>query len=487
MTNRTNRLNFWNLLFERLMASIAVLNFCAVLFDFSYIPGRDFYFRKVPQLTHVYDRVKGIESHREIEDYLVTIDSLKEQVSLTSINSKEVEEKLEEIRRYSNEIVDSNPFAAVGKSGTLEKIKNQMRQHTGQKSAKQAFATFWSRSNLVDKGWSQEIDFFQSKIRPLMASNYYRQIGENGDFIDKFWIIDVPFIIIFGFELLIRSFFIKRRHTSFNWFNVVLWRWYDVFLLLPFWQFLRIIPVIVRLEKSKLVNFKPLQQDLHQLVVANFAEELTEIVVVRVLNQIQLSIKKGELTRWLLQSQNLRPYIDINNVNEVEAIAGILVQAIVYKVLPKIQPEIIAILRHNIQQALNQSPIYRNLQFLPGVGQMQNQMSEQLATQIATNLYSAIVSAVEDPVSAKLSSDLMQRFTDALGSEVQKKQVIGELQSLLTDFLEEVKLNYVQRLSQEDVDQILEQTKKLRSQVSVQTGLEKDGSALVKRPENSRE
>jgi hypothetical protein len=199
--------------------------------------------------------------------------------------------------------------------------------------------------------------------------------------------------------------------------------------------------------------------------------------VVRVINQIQGSIKRGELTHWLLSQENLRPYIDINNVNEVEAIAGLLVQTVVYQVLPKIQPDITAILRHTIETVFHEIPVYRNLQNFPGVEQAQTQLSEQLATQITTNLYKTLVSAVEDPVGAKLSAQLVQHFSQALGAEIQKKQVLSEIQSLLFDFLEEIKLNYVQRLSQEDIDQILEQTRQLRTQVSVPEVLQK-GAAL---------
>jgi hypothetical protein len=38
---------------------------------------------------------------------------------------------------------------------------------------------------------------------------------------------------------------------------------------------------------------------------------------------------------------------------------------------------------------------------------------------------------------------------------------------LLCDFLEEVKLNYVQRFSPEDLEQILEQTRKMKAQATV--------------------
>jgi hypothetical protein len=461
--SNSKSLNNSKLWFERVMAIIATINLCLVLFNLSYISWRDRYLQYVPRIVIAYDPVKGIEPHRETEKYLNTIDELKNQVSKTGLQSPEAESQLAELRRLSVEMIVNNPFTAANKSGTLEKIKNKMRVHMNQESAKKAFAIFWTQEYLAQKGWTNEFMFFNRQIRPLVATNYYRRIGENGEYIDYFWLIDLPFVCIFAVELLIRSYYIKRRYPSFNWLNAILWHWYDLFLLLPFWRWLRSITVTIRLDKAQILNLQPIRQQIHLGIVSNFAEEITEIVVIRVINQVQGSIHRGELVSWFLQKENLRPYIDINNVNEVEAIAAILVQTIVYQVLPKIQPELVAILQHNLEGALNNSPVYRNLQNLPGVTKLQTQLSEQLATQITTNLYNALVTTVEDPVSAKLSSQLVQRFSEALGEQIQQKHVLLELQSLLIDFLEEVKLNYVRRLSQEDFNKILEQTRLLRS------------------------
>ncbi|MDZ7956782.1 MAG: hypothetical protein RMY34_02550 [Aulosira sp. DedQUE10] len=472
------------LYFEKLMAITATVNLCLVFFNLSYVPWRDFYYRKLPQITQIYDPIKGIEPHRETKSYLQTVTALEEQVSQTGLQSPQVQTKLEEISRLSTEMIDSNPFAAVGKSGTLEKIKNRMRDRVGQESAKQAFRTFWSQAYLSQKSWNQEINFFNQQIRPLISTNYYRRIGEDSELIDNFWLIDLPFVGLFALELLVRSFYIRRSHPGFSWLDAVLWRWYDLLLLLPFWRWLRIAPVLIRLDQARLVNLRPVWRQINQGIVANFAEEITEIVVVRVINQIQGSIQRGEFTRWLMQQENLRPYIDINNVNEVEAIAGLLVQTVVYQVLPKIQPEITAILRHNIDAVFQQVPMYRNLQTLPGLGEAQTQISDQLATQITTSLYNALVNAVQDPVGAKLTSQLVQSFSQALGAEFQNKHVLSEIQSLLFDFLEEVKLNYVQRLSQEDIDQILQQTRQLRTQVPLQPIV--GGSVLTTREKSGR-
>jgi len=44
------------------------------------------------------------------------------------------------------------------------------------------------------------------------------------------------------------------------------------------------------------------------------------------------------------------------------------------------------------------------------------------------------------------------------------KQRIQKIESLLSDLLEEVKVNYVQKLSEEDVEKLLEETRALRQQ-----------------------
>ena len=455
-----------SLWFERIMAITATVNLVLVVFDLSYVPWRDFYFRRVPEITRLYDPIKGIEPHRDTKKYLEAVAGLENQVTQTGLISPQVKAKLAEVRFLSKEMIDTNPFAGAGKSGTLEKIKNRMREHIGQESSKAAFNTFWSQEYLSKHGWNQEIDFFNQKIRPGIAKNYYRKIGENGEFLDNFWIIDLPFVILFATELLGRTFLIKRKYSHLSWLEAILWRWYDLLLLIPFWRWLRVIPVTIRLDQAKLIDFYVIRRQIHQGILANFAEEITEIVVVQVINQFQGSIQRGEITRWLLESDHARSYIDINNINEVEAITGLLMKTLVNQVLPKIQPEVNAILCHSMEVACQQLPGYNNILMLPGLGKAQTQISEQLATQITNNIYAALSTTIKDPVAAKLSTQLIEKFTTSFTSEIKKKQVLQEIQSLLNDFLEEVKINYVQRLSQEDIDKILEETRKMRTESS---------------------
>ena len=141
-----------NIWFERLMALTATVNLGLVLFNITYVGWRDFYLRKVPQIQEIYDPIKGIEPHRETENYLRKVEEFERQVSVTGIESVKSTEKLAEIRNLSVEMIENNPFAGASKSGTLEKIKNRMRDRLDSESSKRAFSTFWSRDYLLAKG-----------------------------------------------------------------------------------------------------------------------------------------------------------------------------------------------------------------------------------------------------------------------------------------------------------------------------------------------
>jgi len=463
-----------NLWFERMMAVLASLNLLLVLFDLSYIPLRDFWLQgrlkvlgltleiPLPPIAKWYDPIKDIEPFRDTDQYLKRVEELERQISQTGVRSPDVEIILQDLRRRSEEIVDTNPFQVANKTGTLEKIKNRMREHVSQSkdgSAKDSFRRFWSQNYLATNSREQGLGFFNREIRPLLETNYYRPIGENGEFVDYFWLLDLPFVTLFGLEFLARTWLISRRRTGVSWLDAMLWRWYDIFLLLPVFRWLRIIPVTIRLSQAELLNLDRIQKQISQGFVANIAEDLTEVVVIRVINQVQTSIRGGDLAKWV-SNREVRPYIDLNNTDEVAALTTLIMQLTVYQVLPKIRPDIEALLQHHLEKILNQSPAYQGLQKLPGMEQLQHELTGRLVKEISQAVYDGINTAMEeDPVGEQLFRRLIQHLSEALGSEIQAKQTLQKIQSLLTDLLEEIKVNYVERLSEEDLEEVLEQTR----------------------------
>ena len=88
-------------------------------------------------------------------------------------------------------MIDSNPMLASGTPGTLEKIKNRLRQRADRDSAKQSAALLLSPEWLASHPWERERRFWSEQVLPLVATTYWRSIDENGRPTDHFWWYDL--------------------------------------------------------------------------------------------------------------------------------------------------------------------------------------------------------------------------------------------------------------------------------------------------------
>ncbi|MGB3694635.1 MAG: hypothetical protein WA896_07220, partial [Spirulinaceae cyanobacterium] len=474
---KNKRVRTASLWFERLMAILAAINLILVLFDLSYIPLRNFWLQgrinvfgvllevPLPPVTDWYDPIKGIEPERDTTTYLKQVEELENQLIGETLTSPDVAKVLEELRFRSMEMIDTNPFEIANKTGTLERIKNRMREHifdTEDASSKEAFQQFWSQEYLTQNNAKEELEFFNTEIRPLMEINYYRPIGENGEPFDRFGFLDFPFVVVFAIELIARSWFISRSRTGVSWLDAILWRWYDIFLLIPVFRWLRFIPVTIRLSQARLIDLNAIKKQASQGFVAGIAEDLTEVVIVSTLNQVQGSVRRGEIAK-MISRQEANPYIDINNTNETAEITKLVIEMFVYQVLPKIKPDVEALLQHNISKVFTELPAHEGMQMLPGVETIERNLIKQLSARIFQTIDKSLQGALKkDKVNEELMENLIEKLSKVLAEEIQAKQTIETIQSLLDTLIEEIKINYVERLSQEDVEEILEQTRALR-------------------------
>jgi hypothetical protein len=470
------------------MALVAVINLAIVGFDLSYVPLRDFWLlgqvtlgeintayvqyagieldllpENISRLITQYDVVKGIIPNRDTQEYLAKVEQLKLELAANGVDSANAKTLFGDIRRRSLEIIQTNAFAEANKTGNLERIKNRMRSHLPNRdnSAKSAFWRFWTPDYFKGRV-AEEMAFFDAEIKPLLETNYYRAIGENGGYVDYFGLIDFPFGVLFALEFLARTWFISRRRVGVSWLDAMLWRWYDIFFLLPIWRWLRVIPVTVRLSQAQIINLNSIQKQLSQGLVAGIAEDVTEVVIIRIINQIQASIKNGELER-LLSQQTTNAYVDLNGTNEIIELVRILAKVTADRVLPAIQPEVETLLQYSIEKALKQSPAYRGIKILPGGDRTIASISHQLVSQSYSAFSSTLQAALaEDKQFDRLVESLISNVGKSISSELQAQQSMNKIELLLVDLLEEIKINYVERLSQEDIEDILEQTRSLR-------------------------
>ena len=472
------------------MALVAVINLAIVGFDLSYVPLRDFWLlgqvtlgeintayvqyagikldllpENISGLITKYDVVKGIIPNRDTQEYLAKVEQLRLELAANGVDSANAKTLFGDIRRRSLEIIQTNAFAEANKTGNLERIKNRMRSHLPNQdnSAKTAFWRFWTPDYFKGKV-AEEMAFFDAEIKPLLETNYYRAIGENGGYVDYFGLIDFPFGVLFALEFLARTWFISRRRVGVSWLDAMLWRWYDIFFLLPIWRWLRVIPVTVRLNQAQIINLNSIQKQLSQGLVAGIAEDVTEVVIIRIINQIQASIRNGELER-LLSQQATNAYVDLNGTNEIIELVRILAKVTADRVLPAIQPEVETLLQYSIEKALKQSPAYRGIKILPGGDRTIASISHQLVSQSYSAFSSTLQAALaEDKQFDRLVESLISNVGKSVSSELQAQQSMNKIELLLVDLLEEIKINYVERLSQEDIEDILEQTRSLRQQ-----------------------
>jgi hypothetical protein len=445
--------------YERLMATIAVANLGFVGFDMTYVGLRDFWLRggvsvgpvsfqvPVPPIPQWYDPIKGIEPHRDTEQYLKSVQDLEASLFQSGLDSPKVDEALKVLQDESSKMIEGNWFEVAGKSGNLEKIKNRMRDRMGMKSSRQSFETFWSKDYLKSKGVESELRFFNDKVKPLLLTNYYRSTGENGLPTDNFLMLDAPFIALFGLEFLARTFYLTRRNRNLKWLDAMLWRWYDLLLLIPVWQWLRVIPVAIRLDQAELIHLDRIRDQATQGFVTNISEELTEAVLVQVIDQLQSGISTGSLTQWAMNSLN-RPYQDINQRDEIREIITRILDVTVNQALPQVKPELEAVIRHAMEGVLEQSPVYKGFKSIPLMGSVPSQMNEQLISSLTSGAYEALSKALEDEQAAELISTLVRNLGSAMVQGLQEGNSLDELQGLLADLMEEVKVNYVKHDAQ---------------------------------------
>lgn len=466
---------FWRR-WDRLLALIASANLAWVVFDVTYVPLRTFWLQRnlyplpsvplavplpwIPDITPAYDRVKGIEPHRDTAAYIAHFRQLAQVADRQGINSPAAQQLRLEMVVRNSQLIDENPFIGSGQAGTLEKLKNRLRARAGLDSAKQAAARLLSDDQLADGGWEQEHEFWNRQILPLAATNYWRGIDENGQPIDHAWRIDTPFQVLFLLDILIRAIRLKHRFPAITWRDALLRRWIDLPLLLPFWRLLRIIPVTERLSSSRLIQLEPLRTVVSRGVVALLALELFEVLTLRILDAVQGVIRSPLLPqriRGLCSHQS----VDDNGERELAELIRLWIPLLLAQVGPGMRPQLVALFSHALQRSMSDAMVPAPLRELAAVQRAENGISRQLATGMVDAFLDLSRQTGQrlgrrDAQMDDLALETLDRFWEELARTLEQGPVLERSQELVAAFLEELKRNSVQQLrDQGGVDQLI--------------------------------
>ena len=445
-----------------------------------------------------YDLIKGIEPDRDTQAYLrqvVNFNLQVEQKYLLRANQsikldQNIDKSLQALRKSSQELIDNPRYSQIPHNfGRITQVKYTMGDHIygnngevnpyltptlrllnqtpllrylapeilwANRSTKEAFFIFWSRPHLEKYGWQNELNFFENNITFSLQSVYFRHRGVDGKYIDRFWLVDLPWLAWFWLEFLTRTWLLSRSQLRLSWWGAVKQRWYDLFLLQPFFPLWRILPAIIRLHQVRSPDMKKLAAALRLTVITSFAKEITDVILIQGINQVQYKLGKGYLQKQVFPdpAQNtVRPNVQINPPGKVQIIGRDLWEAVSCDVLPEIQPQLEAFLTYHVEKSLQNIKIYRGLQRLPLLKILPNKISQNLAIRLTRAIAYGPEKAyqnkinqakeISDPVAEKLREQLITSFRSNLMIALQRENTITEIENLITDWLEEIKINYL--------------------------------------------
>ena len=472
---RDRRARSW-LLWDRAIAVLAVINLGWAVFDLTYLPLRSFWLQRnlypvpslplvvplpwLPNITPWYDPIKGIETHRDTENYLDQFQHLDRLIQSQGVASAAVEQQLTQQRALTQTMLTTNPFVGSNNAGALETIKTRLRERSGIDSPLQAVDLLLSVDHLVSTEWSLERRFWLDQILPLVEINSWRRVDENGRPTDLSWKIDTPFQLLFLLDILLRSWRVKRRYPGIHWRDAVLRRWIDLPLLLPFGRLLRVIPVTERLTSSRLIQLEPLRAAISRGVVALLALELFEVITIRVVDALQEWIQSPRLPqriRGLCSYQSS----DQTDQREVVELIQLWLPVMLTRIGPGMRPQLVALFSHLLQQSMNRSVIPQPLRGVPALQKAESDLSRQLAGGVVDSILDVSKEAGErigrrDTVLEELGTDALDRFWEQLAHSLEQGPVLEQSQQLMSSLLEEIKRSSFRQLrDQRDVDALI--------------------------------
>ena len=469
---------------DRFVAIWASLNLLWVAFDLTYVPLRSFWLQRnlyplpgvplviplgmLPDVTPWIDPLKGIEPHRETQAYLSHFAQL-EQAMAGPRNGGLSATQQQALRRQAeltHNLIDSNPFLASNSSGTLEKIKSRLRQRADSDSAKTAASRVLSPAWLAAHPWPQEQRFWRQQILPLVETNYWRSIDENGHPTDHVWRLDLLlFQSVFALDIALRVIRLRRRLPGLSWRDAVLRRWIDLPLLLPFWRWLRLLPVLERLQTSGLINIEPLRAVISRAVVALLALELFEVLALQLLDGSQSLIRSRQ---WPQRIRALRSHQSVGSTEEQELVALVRIWGplLLSQVAPRLAPELQGLLSYSLRQSLQGTMVPPPLRQLQPLLQVESELSRQLGAGMVRNLLELSRStgnqlARRDTAQLELMQRCIDRFWEELAVALENGPVLNQTQELLTALIETFKGTYLSQINRTGVSLLIEELDQL--------------------------
>jgi hypothetical protein len=294
-------------LWDLFMVWMVIINLTVIIFDLTYLYLRPTYFRYVPVVTKIWDPVLGISPHPLTEEVISEATAAESLFELDP-TAPALVERLDHLRLLTARVFHENPFLRSGQTRNLDAIWVTMTRATRHSG------THYDNPEIIaavtDEFWSEtpellshRFELFDRRIEPLLAINYFRGFDLDGDLVDRFWLIDLPFLVLFWIEFMVRWLLAVRRQTYARWYFFPIFYWYDLLSLIPVTalrplRLLRIVSIYMRLRQSELSQVGKDFLSRGVAYISNIiTEEVSDRVAVRILDEYREEILDGTHVR----------------------------------------------------------------------------------------------------------------------------------------------------------------------------------------------
>jgi hypothetical protein len=424
----------WSLrvLWDVFMVWLALINLHLIVFDLTYLMLRPYYATYVAFVVRVYDPVKGISPHPLTEEMLDTVSETSRLLELDP-RSPGLKDRVGRLRALSMEILQTDPFRRSGQQSTLEVFQRVIREEVAGTEGDLRFGLDWSQA--VRDFWStepdaleQSLERFDAVVRPMMSRNYFREIDFRGRLVDYFWLIDLPFLSLFLAEFLVRWYLAIRRRTYARWFFFPFFNWYDLLGLIPYTQFrifrlFRIASIYMRLRRSELSRVGKDTLSRAVAYVSNIiAEEISDVVALRILSDTQEEIRDGTHVR-IFNETVLPRRAEIEEVI-VSQLREIMADETTHERMRHL-------LRLNLEMAVESSSALRAIP-------MPDRVMRPLVRSVGEVVLESVIRTMADTLDREEGRKAAREFVGAILDQVLTGPLRAEIESLASEISDDV-------------------------------------------------
>lgn len=413
---------------DGIMTVIALVNLVLIVFDLTYMQFRALYISYAPNIVKIYDPVKGIESEpRTIRAMQCSSEFIKYKNSFHARR-----QKAGKCKKLYTDLYDQGSFVASGREDVFAKILGILNHESGLQTQSQdanaahtIIQMYWDYATRNPENHSH---IYENEIKPLMEVNFRRKVNFSGQYIDDFYKIDTPFLVFFLIEFIFRWGISIRRKEYIAWFLFPLYNWYDVLGLLPVTH-LRVFRLVrlYRIYREFRENSLGIQgDDFIASVIKKYsgiiAEEISDMVAVRILSEAQDEVKRGATKKVLVDS-----FLPIK-----DEIKTVVKKAVLQPLeLPETKTQIRELLEKGLENSARKVP---SLQLVPDM------IKVRLTREIGLSIYDSLY----DAINAHLSSS--QNIIDTMVDMVLEDMIASETPTAASGLGDKITLEVLENI-----------------------------------------